>query len=89
MTESQLTKAKEIQTNIEKQQKDIETLGKLMWYGRTDCLIVSLIKRFVCKLHLGYGAMSYNCNLSADELHALAEYKSEKILKLKKELSEL
>lgn len=89
MTESQLTKAKEIQSSIEKQQYDIETLEKLMWYGRTDYLIVSLIKRFVCKLHLGYGAMTYDCNLSADELKALAEYKCEKIKKLQKELSEL
>lgn len=89
MTESQLTKAKEIQLDIEKQQKDTETLKSIMWYGRTDCLIVSLIKHFVCKLHFGYGTMSYDCNLSMDELQVLADYKSGKIKKLQKELSEL
>lgn len=89
MTESQLTKAKEIQSNIEQQQGDIETLEKLMWYGQTKSLIVSAIKRFVYILHYSYGAMSYDCNLSKDELKVLADYKAEKILKLQKELSEL
>lgn len=89
MTETQLAKAKEIQSNIEKQKSDIETLEKLMWYGRTKSLIVSAIKRFAYKLHYSYGAMYYDCNLSEDELKVLANYKSEKILKLQKELSEL
>lgn len=89
MTETQLAKAKEIQSNIEKQKSDIETLEKLMWYGRTKSLIVSAIKRFAYKLHYSYGAISYDCNLSEDELKVLANYKSEKILKLQKELSEL
>lgn len=89
MTESHLTKAKEIQSNIEQQQGDIETLEKLMWYGQTKSLIVSAIKRFVYILHYSYGAMSYDCNLSKDELKVLADYKAEKISKLQKELSEL
>lgn len=89
MTESQLAKAKEIQSDIEKQQGDIETLEKLMRYGQTKSLIVSAIKRFTYKLHYIYGAMSYDCNLPEDELKVLANYKSEKILKLQKELSEL
>lgn len=89
MTESQLAKAKEIQSDIEKQQQDIETLEKLMWYGRAKSIVVSAIKRFVYILHYGYGAMHYDCNQSKDELEVLANYKSEKILKLQKELSEL
>lgn len=89
MTESQLAKAKEIQTNIEKQQGDIKTLETIMCYGQTKNLVVSLIEHFVYRLYYGYGAMSYDCNLSADELKILAEYKSEKIKKLQKELSEI
>lgn len=89
MTESQLDKAKEIQSNIEKQQGDIETLEKLIRYGQTKSLVVSLIEHFVYRLYYGYASMSYDCNLSADELKVLAEYKSEKIKKLQKELSEI
>lgn len=89
MTESQLTKAKEIQSNIEKQQEDIETLEKLRRYGQTKSIVVSLIELFVYRLYCGYEDMSYDCNLSADELKVLADYKSEKISKLTKELSAL
>lgn len=89
MTESQLIKAKEIQSNVEKQQDDIEILEKLMWYGQTKSLVVSAIKCFVFKIHYGYGPMSYDCNLSVDELKVLADYKAGKIKKLQKELSEL
>lgn len=60
-----------------------------MWYGQTKSLVVSAVKRFVFKLHYGYGAVSYDCNLSEDELKALTDYKYEKISKMQKELSEL
>lgn len=60
MTESQLEKAKEIQSNIEKQREDIETLEKLMRYGQTKRLLVNAIKRFAHKLHYNYGAMSHD-----------------------------
>lgn len=89
MTEQQFNKAKEIQNSIEKQQKDIETLKSFMWYGRTDSIIMSAIKRFACKLRFGYGAMPYDCNLSVDEIKVLADYKAEKIKKLEQELSNL
>lgn len=89
MTESQLAKAKEIQSNIEKQQVDVETLERLMWYGQTKSLVARAIKGFVYHLHYGYGARSYDCNLSVDEIKVLADYKAEKIEKLKQELSGL
>lgn len=89
MTEQQFNKAKEIKADIDKQQKDIETLKSLLWYGKTGNLIMRAIKGFVYYLHYGYGAMSYDCNLSVDEMKVLADYKAEKIEKLKQELSDL
>lgn len=91
MTEQQLSKAKELQTGIEKQSEDIKTLKSLMWYGKSKGIIVKALKRFIYlyRLHFSYGAMQYDCDLSKDELRVLADYKAEKILKMKKELSEL